>query len=152
MKHGLNLNKDNLKHMQNSDPTLFKIITKMETDNSVCLNNYVLENGILYKTFQVLGQTVFRLSLPNYLGLEVLQKHQNYITVGKQWQTDIAHMPRSKAGYKYILVFAERITHYICSFALKNITALTVSNALRIILSIIPPFDQLGSDFGGEYS
>ena len=40
MKNGLNLNKDDLKQIQNSDPTLLKIITKMETDNSVCIRKW----------------------------------------------------------------------------------------------------------------
>ena len=40
MKNGLNLNKDDLKQIQNSDPTLFKIITQMETDNSVCIRKW----------------------------------------------------------------------------------------------------------------
>ena len=110
---------------------------------------------------KIKANSAFKLSLSWGLALAELgkestsgqfRKHQNDITVGKQWQTDIAHMPRSKTGYKYILFFAERITNYICAFALKNITALIVSYALRIFLFIIPPFDQLGSDFGGEYS
>ena len=99
---------------------------------------------------KIKANSAFKLSLSWGLALAELgkestsgqfRKHQNDITVGKQWQTDIAHMPRSKAGYKHIL--AERITNYICAFALKNITALIVSYALRIFLFIIPPFDQL---------
>ena len=99
---------------------------------------------------KIKANSAFKLSLSWGLALAEFGKkstsgqfreHQNDITVGKQWQTDIAHMPRSKAGYKHIL--AERITNYICAFALKNITALIVSYALRIFLFIIPPFDQL---------
>jgi hypothetical protein len=74
------------------------------------------------------------------------------MTVGKIWQTDVCYMPRSRAEFKYLLVFTERVTSYICGLALKNITAFTVSNALRIFLGIIPPFEMLGSDFGPEYS
>jgi hypothetical protein len=201
MKSGLQLSKSDLREIQTSDPTFFKIISNMETCNLNILNKYELVEETLYKTTEVYGQKVYRLCLPNFLGQEVLQKlhflneihltpdnllrmfntnfytagagkivktilqkcilcrlnknrykkstsgqfreHQNDLTVGSQWQTDICHMPRSKSGFKYLLVFSERISSYICAMALKNITSGTVANALRIFLGIIPFYERV---------
>ena len=133
----------------------------MESENSQILNNYELEKKTLYKTSELYGQQVYRLCLPNFLGLEVLQKlhflndspltpdnllrmfntnlytpnqivktilercilcrlnknqykkktsgqfreHQNDLTIVRQWHSDVSHMPRSKTGFKYLLIF-----------------------------------------------
>ena len=64
MKHGLHLNQDDLRQIKTSDPTLFKIIAKMESENSQILNNYVLEKKTLYTTSEVYGQTVYLSFVP----------------------------------------------------------------------------------------
>ena len=57
-----------------TDPTLFYIISKMESDNKEVLNNYQLEKKTLFVTSEVYGQRVYRLCLANFLGREVLKK------------------------------------------------------------------------------
>ena len=74
MKTGLQLSKDDLREIQISDPTLFKIISNMETQNLNILNKYEIVKETLYLTTEVYGQQVYRLCLPNFLGQEVLQK------------------------------------------------------------------------------
>ena len=65
---------------------------------------------------------------------------------------DLAYLPRSTKGFKYLLCFIERVSSYMAAICLKNITAITVSEALKIFLSIIPAPARIESDFGAEFS
>ena len=80
MKTGLQLSKDDLREIQTSDPTLFKIISNMEKSNLDILNKYEIVNKTLYVTTEIYGQKVYRLCLPNFLGLEVMQKLRSHLT------------------------------------------------------------------------
>ena len=57
--------------------------------------------------------------------------------IGSVWVPDIAYLPRSKGGVKYLLVFTERVSSYMTGIALKNITSATVSQDFKIFLSIM---------------
>ena len=80
------------------------------------------------------------------------REFQNDLTVGAIWCCDVAHLPRSKTGFKYVLLFSERLTSYISGIALKNITSSTVSQAFKIFMTIFPPLNEIQSDFGPEFS
>ena len=47
------------------------------------------------------------------------REFQNDLTVGAICCSDVAHLPKSKNGFKYVLLFCERITSYI-SLTLLN--------------------------------
>ena len=74
MKSGLDLSKSDLREIQLSDGSFYKLITDMELANKAEFGSFVLFEEILYKTKVIMGQTVFRLCLPNFLGRDVLQK------------------------------------------------------------------------------
>ena len=80
------------------------------------------------------------------------REFQNDLTVGAIWICDICHLPRSKNGFKYVLLFSERLTSYVCGISLKNITSPTVSQAFKIFMSIFPPLNMILTDFGAEFS
>ena len=80
------------------------------------------------------------------------RQERNNLEVGKVWTCDIAYLPRSLTGYKYLLVFAENLTSYLACISLKNITCQTVSQALKVFLGIIPSPAKIKSDFGSEFS
>ena len=80
------------------------------------------------------------------------RKFQNDLTVGAIWCCNVAHLPRSKNGFKCVLLFSERVTSYISGIALKNITSSTVSQAFKIFMTIFPPLNEIQSDFGPEFS
>ena len=80
------------------------------------------------------------------------RQEKDNMEVGKIWTCDIAYLPKSITGFKYLLVFAENLTSYLAGICLKNITCQTVSQALKVFLSIIPSPAKIKSDFGAEFS
>jgi hypothetical protein len=70
----LDLSKSDLREIQLSDKAFYKLISDMELANINEFKTFVLYEEILYKTKEIMGQTVFRLCLPNYLGKDILQK------------------------------------------------------------------------------
>ena len=69
------------------------------------------------------------------------REFENDLTVGAIWCSDVAHLPRSKNGFKYVMLFSDRITNFISGIALKNITSNTVSQAFENFMSIFPPLN-----------
>jgi hypothetical protein len=114
-------------------------------DNLLCMFNtnfYTIGAGQIVKRI-IQGCILCRLNQNKYTKRTSgqVRTHQDDMTIGKIWQTDISHMPRTKTRFKYLLVFSERISSYIFAIALKNVTSNTVGNALRIFCGIIPPFN-----------
>jgi hypothetical protein len=72
------------------------------------------------------------------------RQEKDNLEVGGIWTVDVAYLPRSRTGYKYLLVFCERLTSYLAGICLKNISCQTVSQALKIFLGIIPAVINMG--------
>ena len=73
------------------------------------------------------------------------REFQNDLTVGAICCSDVAHLPKSKNGFKYVLLFCERITSYI-SLTLLNMrtqAVLTVvhSRVTHLELDTLLDFD-----------
>ena len=117
--------------------------TSFYTPNSSNMVKQLLQSCIICR----LNRNVYKRSTSGEY-----REFQNDLTVGSIWCCDIAHLPRSKSGFKYVLLFSERLTSYICGIALKNITSATVSQAFKICMSIFPPLNIILTDFGPEFS
>ena len=64
------------------------------------------------------------------------------------WSLDILYMPRSNAGYRYILTFAEKVSSYLAAIPIKNLNNSQVAAALPLFLGIFPAMDTILTDHG----
>jgi hypothetical protein len=65
---------------------------------------------------------------------------------------DVAHLPRSSNGFKYIFVMVERLTSYITALPLRTLKASSLSAAFRIFCGIFPIPSSITTDHGSEFS
>ena len=57
-------------------------------------------------------------------------------------------MPRSNAGYRYILTFTEKVSSYLAAIPIKNLNNSQVAAALQLFLGIFPAMDTILTDHG----
>ena len=74
MKNNLNISKDDMMLIQNSDMQLMKIKEKIEKNDPNLNSKFCIIQGILFKNAMVFNEIVHRLCLPDFLGREVLSK------------------------------------------------------------------------------
>ena len=74
--------------------------------------------------------------------------YQNDLQVGKIWAADLIYLPRSAIGFRYCLTLVERVTSYLAAVPLKTLNSGSVSQAMRLFLSIMPAMDCIVTDHG----
>jgi hypothetical protein len=78
MKNEHCLSGEDVIQIQSSDPEIKKIIDRVKS-TQLNYKNFKLENNVLYVTSLVMGQTINKLVIPQYLCSEILNKlHQNF--------------------------------------------------------------------------
>ena len=77
--------------------------------------------------------------------------NEDNLEPGAIWQIDCIFMPKSKFGFKYILILIDRLTSYVVCIPLRALTVQTTTSALRFFLAIFPWPNSIGSDFGSEF-
>ena len=69
LSNGHLISQGDLAHIQNTDREVNSLKKQCEGGNE----NYLIKNNILYKKSTILGQTVYKLVLPNNLSIQVLE-------------------------------------------------------------------------------
>ena len=75
-------------------------------------------------------------------------QHQDNLTPGKDWNSDILYMPKSNNGFRYILTLVETVSSYICAMPIQTLKGKPVAEAFRTFLGIMPQMAVVQTDHG----
>jgi hypothetical protein len=82
------------------------------------------------------------------------RRHIKRISVGYELECDLADLPRTPSGFRYILIAIDCFSQMLYTRALPNKDAVTVTAAFKDIIDNNETLSQLcavSSDFGGEF-